>query len=257
LIVVVADIHFGKSDDEAERAKERELIACLRSFGDRMEELVLLGDTFDYFIEYRHLVPKGYSRFLGQLAALSDAGVRITYFAGNHDPWHQDYCTTEFGARFVLDDEVRTLHGNRCYLFHGDGVRQNGGLYRRLRPILRHPIPVALYRALLPGDTGVRLARWVSLHFAAQTANRATADGLRRYAEEVLADPEIDVVILGHGHFPEFDVLPGGRYVNPGSWHLGRTFVVVDSNGPQLVRWDGSRVTPYHASPNEGHQAHR
>ncbi|MFW5972921.1 MAG: metallophosphoesterase, partial [Bacteroidota bacterium] len=89
--LVVADIHFGRDSEEVEREKERQLVSCLRSFSGEVDGLILLGDIFDYYVEYSTLVPKGFLRFQALLAEWADQGVHVLYLAGNHDPWHIDY----------------------------------------------------------------------------------------------------------------------------------------------------------------------
>lgn len=237
MILVVADIHFGKAEAEAEREKERALIACVEALAGELREVILLGDVFEHYIEYRYLVPKGFSRFLGLLARLADAGVAITYLAGNHDPWHRDFFSAEFGARFVADEEMRNLDGKRYYLYHGDGLPQNGGLYRRLKRIIRHPLAVAAYTTILPGDAGMGLARWVNRHFGSRGRSTSTINGLRRMAADLIALDIADVVVLGHSHHPESTPIGAGLYLNPGSWHYQRTFAIITPAGPQLARW--------------------
>ncbi len=250
MILILADIHFGKADAGAERSKEKELVACLEFFADRgLSEVVLLGDVFEYYIEYRHLIPKGYSRFQGKLADLADAGVAISYFAGNHDPWHRDYFAREFGAAMFMDTDERLLGGMRYHFFHGDGAPALGGLYGKLKRVLRHPIPVSIYKSVLPGDVGVSLARWVNNKFSAKRRSMQTVDGLRKHAEGILTRKDVDIVVMGHSHFPEKRAMAGGLYLNPGSWHYQRTFALITDDarppgsGPQLLEWSSAGPT--------------
>lgn len=240
ILLVLADIHFGKGGSDDERSKERELIACVEAYaasGEPLAEIVLLGDVFEHWIEYRHLVPKGFSRFHGLLARLSDAGVGITYLAGNHDPWHVDYFESEFGARFIADTVDRTINGLRYRFYHGDGVPERGGLYGRLRWLLRHPVPVGAYKTLLPGDVGVALARWVARRYSAAENIDLSVRALRQHATHLIESGEADVVIMGHSHYPEVVPVGRGLYVNAGSWHYQRTFALIMDAEPRLMRW--------------------
>ena len=245
VILVVADIHFGKSTAEFERDKEHALVACLEAFSHDADEVILLGDVFEHYIEYRHLIPKGYTRFLGALGELADGGLHLTYFAGNHDPWHRDFFETEFGARFVTDDETRILHGSRYHFFHGDGVPENGGLYRRIKRLIRHPVSLRAYTSVLPGDFGMSLARWVNERFGERSISAGTAERLRMYADKLLLADLADVVVLGHSHVAELSNLAGGLYVNPGSWHHQRTFALIAPTGPRLLQWRGETAEDY------------
>lgn len=260
MLLVLADIHFGKSDPTSERAKERALIRCIDAAAagpEPLDEVVLLGDVFEHFIEYRFLAPKGFSRFLGRLATLADDGVAITYFAGNHDPWHIDYFEREFGARFVADSEERTIGSRTYHFFHGDGSPTLTGLYKRVKWLLRHPVPVGLYKALLPGDAGMALARWVNTRFSATHRSMETVVALREYAAQLLEANDVDVVVLGHSHYPEkTTVSPSsaksdntptsdGVYLNPGSWHYQRTFATISASTITLLKWTEDGPVPY------------
>ena len=241
MFLFVSDMHFGRTDDlDRERRHERDLIACLRSHEADVQGLYLVGDVFDQYVEYRHLVPKGFVRFQGLLAAWTDRGVPITYLVGNHDPWHRDYFRRELGVRVVFDPVIEPLAGRRVYIAHGDGLPEAPGLYRRLKPLLRHPAPVALYKTLLPGDAGMRLARWANRRVRNDEVEAAQVEAQRRHARHVLRTSAADLVVMGHSHHPEEQAWPEGRYVNLGSWYLSRTLGRLDHRGFALLRWDGT-----------------
>jgi len=243
LIVIISDTHFGRTDPADERVKERQLIECLETVrkSSDVEELILLGDIFDAYIEYQTLVPKGFSRFLGMLGVWADEGIKIRYFAGNHDPWHGGFFRSEYGASFVPDHEDRII-GSRAFRFvHGDGLISRG-LYRHVKPILRHRVPVTVYKSILPGDTGLRLAKWVNERFSAKTTNMETVRMLREYAFGVLESSNLDVFVAGHSHHAEHVVRGSNAYLNSGSWHYERTFALVDGDSIRLVRYDNGTV---------------
>lgn len=242
MVLFVSDIHFGRGDPARERAKEADLVACLRAQADAVERLYLVGDVFDEYIEYRTLVPKGFVRFQALLAAWTDRGVPVTYLVGNHDPWHRDYFTRELGVQVVFDALTVPLHGRTVYLTHGDGLAPHQRLYRRLKPWLRHPIPVGLYRGLLPADAGLRLARWVNRRFGNDAVNPATVDALRAEARRLLAETPADLVVMGHSHRAELRTWPEGTYLNTGSWDEERTYACLCNDALSLLRWNGERA---------------
>jgi UDP-2,3-diacylglucosamine hydrolase len=246
--VFVGDIHFGKGDPASERIKERALVAALESLADRCEHLVLLGDVFDYYIEYRHLVPRGYTRFLGLLARLSDSGCLITYVAGNHDPWHKDYFQSEFGAELVVDGTAMSIAGKPTYVHHGDGIASKSRFYNRIRGLLRHPVPVWVYKNAIPGDLGAGLARHVSRTYGDEGVDPGVAEDLRGHAFEILSIHDFDQVIFGHAHIAEITTTEDGVYMNPGSWHESNTILVVESDGPTLLQWNGSMHVAYESA---------
>ena len=242
MILFVSDMHFGRGSRAAERASEAALIACLRSYETTAEGLYLVGDVFDEYIEYRRLIPKGFVRFQALLAEWTDRGVPVTYLVGNHDPWHGTYFEQELGVRIILDDLVETLHGRTVYLTHGDGLGQSNRTYRRLKPWLRHPLPVGLYKAVLPADSGRRLARWFNRRCGERGNKRSVAEDLRAHARRVLAETAADLVVMGHSHHPEMQVWPEGAYLNPGGWSETRTLACLDKEGPKLLRWNGEQA---------------
>lgn len=238
-------MHLGRDDPATERANEAALLACLRAHEGRVDRLYLVGDVFDQYIAYRHLVPKGFVRFLGLLAAWADDGVPVTYLVGNHDPWHDDYFPQELGVRVVFDALHEPLFGRNVYMAHGDGLASDTRRYNRLKPLLRHPIPVALYRALLPGDLGFGFARWYKERFGHHGVVPASVDGLRRHARRLLQETDTDIVVMGHCHQAELSRWAEGCYLNTGSWHDQRTFGRLDEAGPQLLYWNGSCARPW------------
>lgn len=241
-------MHFGREDDATERANEDALLDCLDAHAGSVDHLYLVGDVFDSYVEYRHLVPKGFVRFQARLAQWTDDGVPVTYLVGNHDPWHRDYFARELGVEVVSDAVDAVHYGRHVHLTHGDAVASAHGLYARLRPVLRHPVPVWLYRTLLPGDFGVRLAQWVSRRLHDDAPDPDVVASLRRYARRVLHASAVDVVVMGHSHVPALHDAPDGAYLNTGSWYGTRTFGRLDSDGIHLCEWNGTRAVNIEAA---------
>jgi len=235
VVLFFADLHLGRTDPATERAVEQSLLACLTTLVDRTEHLILVGDVFHHYIEYRHLVPRGFVRFQALLAHWSERGIPITYVVGNHDPWHQDYFEQELGVRVLHEPMIDTLLGRRVFLDHGD-LAIASPLSRMLRRLLRHPIPVWLYRNLLPGDLGLALARRVT-QWRPERLNPITVERLRRYARQVLQTNAADVVVLGHSHQAELHRWPEGLYLNPGCWYQEHTFGLMETDALSLCRW--------------------
>lgn len=218
-------------------------MACLRSYRERVERLYLVGDVFDAFIEYGTMIPKGFVRFQGLLAAWTDRGVPVTYLVGNHDPWHIDYFTNELGVRVLAHPLTEHVANRRVHIAHGDGIDPAERSYRLLRPVLRHPLAARLYRTVLPGDSGLRLARHVS-RSGDDELDPGKAAALRDHALTLLRTDAADVVVMGHTHLPECIRADGGTYVNLGGWCDTRTFATLDEDGPKLLRWNGDCAVP-------------
>lgn len=238
-MLFISDTHLGRKDDR-EQVTESSLITFLRAQEDAVSHLYLLGDIFDQYIEYRYLVPKGYVRLLALLAEWSEQGIPITYLVGNHDPWHLDYFERELGIRVVSDVCLEPLFGRNVYIRHGDGIDPDERVYRMLKPLLRHRVPVWLYRTILPGDAGMALAGWVRRTLGDEEIKDSKIHALRAYAHRVVEKAQADIVVMGHTHFPELIDFPEGRYLNPGSWRYTRTYGRLDENGLELLYWNGT-----------------
>ena len=236
-------MHFGRSDLATERIEELSLISFLRAYEHKIERLFLLGDVFDQYIEYRHLVPKGLARFQGLLAEWTDKGIPVTYITGNHDPWHIDYFETELGVSVYDGSRIEPLSSNNVYMHHGDVAGSRIPFYSLIKRALRHPIPVRLYRTVLPGDTGFHLAQWVNRRLHSEVVNMQVVDQLRQYAKNVLMERPCDIVLMGHSHYPDRHDWPEGTYINTGSWRFHRSFVGMSTDGIELMCWDGEQAS--------------
>lgn len=231
-------MHFGRFAPEIERAEELALIKFLRTNEKRIEHLYLLGDVFDQYIEYPNLVPKGFTRFQALLAEWTDRGCPVTYLTGNHDPWHIDYFREELGVRVSFKPITEPLYGKNFYLQHGDGIASRFPFNAWIKRVLQHPVPVGLYRTLLPGDIGYRLARWVNRRIHTDVISKEVVAALRNHARYLLGKERHDIVLMGHSHMPEHAEWPEGTYINTGSWRLSRTFACFSTDGIRLMKWD-------------------
>ena len=256
MTLFLSDLHLGRGTPGETRAADRDAAALLRAHeADLLAggTLVLLGDVFDQFIEYRHLVPKSAPRLAGAVAGLSDRGVRVLYAVGNRDPWHLDYVETELGATLLRRPTRIETDGLGVYLAHGDRHARRGPAGpSSFQPLSRAPLMARLYRMGLPGDAGFGLARWVARRYGSDGApTPAEVGALEAAAADVLGRPDVDVVAFGHVHQTALRSLPGGTYLNPGYWFGDRTFARLD--GPAqpgapasaaLLRWHGAAAVP-------------
>lgn len=244
-----SDLHLGRLDAAADRDVERDFVAMLRAHEAEVDGLYLLGDVFDYYIEYPNVVPKGHDRLKGLLADWVDGGIEVTYVVGNHDPWHERYFEDELGVRLVSDSVQEILYGQRAYLAHGDLIPRGGVLRRTMERLLRHPVPVWWYKRLLPADVGILLARASSraLQKGAEQVNPEVVECLRAFARQTIESGKADLVFLAHAHQAEILRWAGGTYINTGCWYRDRTFVRMSADGPALCRWDRGEAIPLEA----------
>lgn len=248
MVLFVSDMHFGKGPRAQEREKEAALISCLQAQADAVDHLYLLGDVFDGYIEYRHLVPKGFVRFQALLAEWTDRGVPVTYLLGNHDPWHRDYFEQELGVQLVPEALTVEHDGLRLHLTHGDAQASTHPAYAWVRPLLRHPWAMGLYRSLLPADWGLGLARSVSHALHDPEPDPVVINALAAYAQETLGGEAVDAVLMGHSHEPALQQWDAGVYLNTGNWYEKRTLARLDEGTLGLCRWNGSRVLDIEAA---------
>jgi UDP-2,3-diacylglucosamine hydrolase len=241
-VFLASDVHLGI----VSRHREREFIRWLEYAAAHAGELIINGDLFDFWFEYRHAVPRGHSRVLGAVARIVDAGVPVRLMGGNHDWWGGAVLEDEIGVTFHRDPVRLELAGRTTLLAHGDGLGRGDLGYRALRLLLRGRVTRWGFRWLHP-DLGAALARRVS---ATDPEGECPSPGQLRRAEELeswarstlSADPDLDLVVLGHTHLPDLVEVEDNRwYVNTGDWVFHRTFVVLEEGAPpRMEEWDGS-----------------
>ena len=204
------------------------------------DALFLLGDVFEFWFEYRSVVPRGYVRLLGKLAELRDGGLRIEYFTGNHDLWMDDYFEDELGIPLHRSPRVEVVDGRRFFIGHGDGLGPGDRGYKRMKRVFTNPLAQWAYARLHPnfaaGLAG-RVAGFSRKHTNIEEAGFMGADRewLVQYAERKLSQkPDLDYFIFGHRHLPiDFTLSDGGaRYVNTGDWLHHQSY----------ARWDGQAL---------------
>ena len=234
--LVLSDAHLGAVPERS----ERRLAAFLRAAPERADELVLAGDLFDFWFEYRTVVLREHFGVLRRLADAVDAGLRIRLVGGNHDAWGGSFLREQVGVEPVDGPVVTDVGGRRTYLAHGDGLGGGDWGYRALKRVIRSRPAVEAFR-LLPPDLSVPLVRRLSRTGGGEAGAASRAEPLAEHAADLLrSDPELELVIFGHSHRPRLDeVEPGRHYLNPGDWIESFTYGEVDADGVRLERWEG------------------
>jgi UDP-2,3-diacylglucosamine hydrolase len=237
---VVSDIHLGHASDET----ERQFISFLRALPGRASSLLINGDLFEFWFEWRTVVPRAAVRALAALMDLRDAGVPVTMLGGNHDCWGGDVLR-EAGVAFQLGAWTGSLGGWRARVEHGDGLRDREDRgYRALRRVLRNRAAIRAFRVLHP-DLASRLALGSS-HASRTYAPRDAGRGLRAVAEATLAaDRDLELLVFGHSHVSALERMPSGNvYANAGSWLDAPTYLVATPDRIALREWSGSAEGP-------------
>ncbi len=234
---VVSDAHLGA----APGARAADLVDWLRYVRRRASHVVLNGDIFDFWFEYRRAIPRGHVRVLGAIAATVDAGVPVTFLGGNHDWWGGSCLSDEVGVAFHRAPIRTSLAGRAAYIAHGDGLGRGDHGYRIASGILRARLFRRVFRLLHP-DLGVRLAALLSRSEghkgSADEGNRLRAKVLEGFAVQKLErDHTLEMVIFGHTHIPVVKELAGRYYINSGTWMGERSYAVIEASGPPRVEY--------------------
>ncbi len=239
-IYFLSDFHLGAPNYAASLEREKIIVQFLDEIKDKAAEIFLVGDMFDFWYEYRQVVPKGYVRLLGKLAELSDAGIALHFFVGNHDMWMRDYFQTELNIPVYYAPMEFERNGKTFLIGHGDGLGPGDHGYKRLKKIFRNPVCKWLF-GVLPPVAGMGLANYLSRRSRAQTGASEEVflgeekEWLIIYCKEVTKERNIDYFVFGHRHLPiDYRLPTGGRYINLGDWIRYYTYAEFDGSSMQL-----------------------
>lgn len=235
-VYFLSDAHLGSLAIEHGRTQERRLVRFLDSIKDKAAAIYLLGDMFDFWCEYKYVVPKGYTRFLGKISELTDRGVEVHFFTGNHDIWVGDYLERECGVIIHKQPLTTEIYDKVFYLAHGDGLGDPNKNFKLLRYFFHNPTCQALLRSIHP-----RWGMWFGLTWAKHSRMKH-ADGkeppymgeekeyLVRWTKEYMkSHPNVDFFIYGHRHI-ELDLMLSHktRMMILGDWIWQFTYAVFD-----------------------------
>jgi UDP-2,3-diacylglucosamine hydrolase len=233
-LYIFSDAHLGAGPPDKERIKlDRidQLASMLRSDGDR---LVVLGDLFDFWFEYKRAIPKENLDILMLLRDLVKEGISVDYISGNHDFWMDDFFQNQIGAAVHCDSLEFEYAGKKLHLIHGDGLAPADRGYRLLKRVLRNRVCIWLYRKL-PPDFAIALAKRVSGTSREYSARREHhfAQDYENYAQSKLNEG-FDIVAIGHLHLPVYKEFPAGIYINTGDFINHFSYARMDDSGISL-----------------------
>jgi UDP-2,3-diacylglucosamine hydrolase len=234
---VISDAHLGVTPPDVERA----ILAFLDQLDGQASSLIINGDLFDFWFEWRSVIPRAGFRVLAALARLAEHGTPLLWIAGNHDCWGGRILREDVGATFHVGTWRGTIGEWTARIDHGDGLRQvEDRRYRLLRGVLRHRWAVRAFRLIHP-DLGIRIALGSS-HASRTYRARDGGAGLREVAKRELArEPTTDLLIFGHSHVPTLEpITPGRVYANAGTWMDDTTYLRIDNQSIELRRWHGA-----------------
>ena len=237
-IYFLSDFHLGAPDKEQSLVREKKLIQFLDEIQSTAAAVFIVGDLFDFWYEYRTVVPKGYVRILGKLAQLTDAGVPVHFFVGNHDMWMKDYFQKELNIPVYFEPKDFEFNGKKFHIGHGDGLGPGDHGYKMLKKVFRNPFCQWLF-GILPPYIGMGIANYMSRRSRAQTGATEEQflgedkEWLIIYCKEVLQKSFYDFFVFGHRHLPiNHRLTEKSTYINLGDWI--RYFTYAEFDGAKL-----------------------
>ncbi len=242
-IYFASDQHFGAPTKSLSKERETHFIEWLDHIEKDAAVLFLLGDLFDFWFEYKTVVPKGFVRILGKLASIADRGIPIHYFVGNHDLWMKDYFETELNILVYYKPKEFIFNSKTFFIAHGDGLGPNDNGYKRLKKLFTNPLAKILFHALHP-DLGIRLGRYFSLKNKLISGDKDSVflgeekEWLALYAKRKLEEKHRDYFIFGHRHVPmQINLNMNSKYINLGDWISNYTYATFDGSFLELKKW--------------------
>ena len=239
-IYFLSDFHLGAPDHTKSLQREKQIIKFLDHIKHDAAIIFVLGDMFDFWYEYKKVVPKGYVRILGKLAELTDSGITIHFFVGNHDMWMNGYFEQELNIDVYYEHRDFEFNGKKFIIGHGDGLGPGDLKYKFLKKIFRNKICKAFFGFLHP-SVGIGLAEYFSRKSRAATGSGdehflgEENEWLISFAKEELKRRPVDFFIFGHRHLPiEFNLSDDSKYINLGDWIKYNSYAVFDGKNLNL-----------------------
>jgi UDP-2,3-diacylglucosamine hydrolase len=231
-IYFLSDFHLGAPNKEASLIREKRIVAFLDSIEHNATEIFVVGDMFDFWFEYKQVVPKGYVRILGKLAQLTDAGIAVHFFVGNHDMWMRNYFETELNIPVYYEPQTIIRNNLKILVGHGDGLGPGDKGYKRLKKVFRNQLSQFLF-GILPPQLGIGLANYFSKksRLATGTADSVylgdDKEWLLQYCKHKLTQEHYDYFIFGHRHLPIHKPINNSTYINLGEWINYESYAVL------------------------------
>lgn len=239
-VYFISDIHLALDHSEQEKERQQKLFHFLDHIVQTNGTLVIVGDLFDFYFEYKHVIPKVYFPFYQKLYSLKQSGIEVHFITGNHDHWVLDFMEDTLTHRVYTDDATWEISGKKFYLTHGDGILSWDRGYRLLKSILRNRLFIWLYRWIHP-TIGYGIALAISKrghHYEhSKEYNKKVLSELKVFAETISADG-FDYVITGHYHQATIENVNGGKLVVLGDWIQYFSYGIFDGNELELKFWE-------------------
>lgn len=242
-IYFLSDFHLGAPDFSSSLIREKKIVAFLESIRHNAQQIIIVGDVFDFWYEYKTVVPKHFVRLLGKLAEITDSGIPVILFAGNHDMWMRGYFQTELNIPVYFEPRTFNWNNKKFYVGHGDGLGPGDHGYKFIKRIFRNKFCQWLFGQMHP-TLGMGIANYFSRRSRKKTGSSDAFflgeenEWLIIYSREMLSKEHYDYFIFGHRHLPlTIKLNDNAEYINLGDWITYFTYAVFDGNTVQIKKW--------------------
>ncbi len=243
-IYFASDFHLGVPSREASLEREKKIVRWLDTVKQDAHSIYLVGDIFDFWFEYKRAIPRGFIRLQGKLAELTDAGIPVVFFTGNHDMWMFDYFTKELDIPIYRSEQLLMVGDQRLMVGHGDGLGPGDRMYKVLKRIFRNPLCQWLFARLHP-NLGIGIANYWSKHSRISSVKNGKDDFkgddeyLLQYCREQERRQHHDYYIFGHRHLPlDIEITENSRYINLGEWVNYSTYARYNGKELELLTFE-------------------
>lgn len=240
-IYFASDIHLGLPSFEQGRNREALFVQWLNDIKDDAKEIYLVGDIFDFWYEYNRVIPKGFSRFFGKIAEITDAGIPVHFFTGNHDVWMFGYFEKELGVTVHKEAITKSFNGKSFFIGHGDGLGKGDYGYKLLKSIFTSRVLQWLFSRLHPNFAMWLGNKWsVSSRYSKNITYKFKGDNelITKFARQTLTAENYDFFVFGHWHAATIhELTPNSNLVMLGDWIVNNTFACWDGQNMSLKRY--------------------
>jgi UDP-2,3-diacylglucosamine hydrolase len=250
-----SDLHLGLPDRERSLLREKLLIKLLDEIKDEAVSIWFVGDIFDFWWEYKHVIPRGYTRFLGKLCELNDSGVELHFFTGNHDVWMKSFFTKDLGIPVHRKELETTISGKSFFIAHGDGLGKGDFGYKLLKKIFTNKFLQWCYSRLHPNFAFGIANLWSKSRRKKEKIYEFKGidnELLIQYSKEKLKTNSYDYLIFGHRHFP-FELMIGenSKYINIGDWLINYTYLFFNGDEMKMYCYKTGKSELYISDPEK------
>lgn len=243
-IYFASDFHLGAPDYETSLIREKKIVEWLDHVSKDAAEIYLVGDIFDFWFEYKRAIPRGFVRLQGKIAELTDKGIPVHLFTGNHDMWIFDYLPIELGVQLYREPTTKEFFGKKYFIGHGDGLGPGDKGYKFLKKVFTNKFCQWCFERLHP-NFGIWLADKSSKKSRSHTGSSDEKyhgddkEWLVQFCKDTLSKEHYDYFVFGHRHLPiEKEFENGSKYYNLGEWITYCTYLEVSETGVELKTWE-------------------